>query len=207
MEDTRSPDTTSRTPSTPREHGSLRQIPLATCSGTRSTVLTCSIPTGTSTPSSRPATVGSSPPAPRSSSNKRLREELAKLRVQINEDKSRTIDLRKGGSFGFLGYEFRLVQDRNRRWRPQPHRLRHFEIFGRHNSAKRRKCESPHKYCDLWWAWVDLNHRPRPYQGSVVRSYKNLQVPRGLPNTAQVIQDHSSCGFNCGLKSLGFLVS
>ena len=19
---------------------------------------------------------------------------------------------------------------------------------------------------DLWWAWVDLNHRPRPYQGS-----------------------------------------
>jgi len=23
----------------------------------------------------------------------------------------------------------------------------------------------------LWWAWVDLNHRPRPYQGSVVRFY------------------------------------
>ena len=38
---------------------------------------------------------------------------------------------------------------------------------------------------DLWWAWVDLNHRPRPYQGSVVRSYKDLQVPRGLPKTAQ----------------------
>ena len=32
---------------------------------------------------------------------------------------------------------------------------------------------------------MDLNHRPRPYQGSVVRSYKNLQVPRGLPKTAQ----------------------
>ena len=27
---------------------------------------------------------------------------------------------------------------------------------------------------DLWWAWVDLNHRPRPYQGSVVRFYNNL---------------------------------
>src|SRR5215831_20836582 len=45
--------------------------------------------------------------------DKRRREELEKLRVEINEDKSRTIDLRKGGSFGFLGYEFRLVQDRN----------------------------------------------------------------------------------------------
>ena len=32
-----------------------------------------------------------------------------------------------------------------------------------------------------WWAWVDLNHRPRPCQDSVVRSCKNLQVPRGLP--------------------------
>jgi hypothetical protein len=28
---------------------------------------------------------------------------------------------------------------------------------------------------ELWWAWVDLNHRPRPYQGSVVRLYNNLQ--------------------------------
>ena len=36
--------------------------------------------------------------------DKRLREELAKLQVEINEDKSRTIDLRKGGSFAFLGF-------------------------------------------------------------------------------------------------------
>ena len=37
--------------------------------------------------------------------DKRLREELARLRVEINEDKSRTIDLTKGGSFAFLGFE------------------------------------------------------------------------------------------------------
>src|SRR5436305_12160367 len=38
---------------------------------------------------------------------KRLREELAKLRVEINEDKSRNVDLKtKGGSFTFLGFEF-----------------------------------------------------------------------------------------------------
>jgi RNA-directed DNA polymerase len=51
--------------------------------------------------------------------DKRLREELAKLRVPINEEKSRTIDLRKKGSFGFLGFEFRLVLSRNGKWRPQ----------------------------------------------------------------------------------------
>ena len=38
---------------------------------------------------------------------KRLREELGKLRVEINEEKSRIVDLRKGGSFSFLGFEFR----------------------------------------------------------------------------------------------------
>jgi len=51
--------------------------------------------------------------------DKRRREELAKRRVEINEDKSRTIDLRKGGSFGFLGFEFRLVLSRKRKGRPQ----------------------------------------------------------------------------------------
>ncbi len=51
--------------------------------------------------------------------DKRLREELAKLRVEINEEKSRIIDLRKGGSFAFLGFEYRLVLGRNQKWRPQ----------------------------------------------------------------------------------------
>jgi RNA-directed DNA polymerase len=36
---------------------------------------------------------------------KRLREELAKLRVEINEEKSRTVDLSRGESFGFLGLD------------------------------------------------------------------------------------------------------
>ena len=40
---------------------------------------------------------------------KRLREELAKLRVEINEEKSRIVDLAKGGSFAFLGFEYILT--------------------------------------------------------------------------------------------------
>ena len=42
--------------------------------------------------------------------NWRLREELAKLHVDINEDKSRSVDLAKGESFGFLGFEFRRIR-------------------------------------------------------------------------------------------------
>jgi RNA-directed DNA polymerase len=50
---------------------------------------------------------------------KRLREELAKLRVEINEEKSRTVDLRKQGSFGFLGFDFRRIRSLKGVWRPQ----------------------------------------------------------------------------------------
>ena len=49
---------------------------------------------------------------------KRLREELAKLQVEINEEKSRTVDLSKGESFTFLGFEFRRVLGGNGTWRP-----------------------------------------------------------------------------------------
>jgi RNA-directed DNA polymerase len=49
---------------------------------------------------------------------KRLREELAKLQVEVNEEKSRTVDLQRGESFGFLGFEFRRVRSRRGRWMP-----------------------------------------------------------------------------------------
>jgi RNA-directed DNA polymerase len=49
---------------------------------------------------------------------KRLREELAKLQVEINEEKSRVVDLAKGESFGFLGFDFRRIRSRRGVWRP-----------------------------------------------------------------------------------------
>ena len=49
---------------------------------------------------------------------KRLREELAKLQVEINEEKSRIVDLAKVESFGFLGFDFRRIRSRRGVWRP-----------------------------------------------------------------------------------------
>lgn len=74
---------------------------------------------------------------------KRLRQELAKLEVQINEEKSRTVDLVRGESFGFLGFDFRRVRSLKGKWRAQYtpklkkrtallHKLR--EVFRRHHS-------------------------------------------------------------------------
>jgi RNA-directed DNA polymerase len=43
---------------------------------------------------------------------------LAKLRVEINEEKSKIVDLANGGSFTFLGSEYRRILGRNKKWRP-----------------------------------------------------------------------------------------
>jgi RNA-directed DNA polymerase len=50
---------------------------------------------------------------------KRLREEIGKLQVQINEEKSRIVDLERGESFGFLGFDYRRVRSVRGAWRPQ----------------------------------------------------------------------------------------
>jgi RNA-directed DNA polymerase len=49
--------------------------------------------------------------------NRRLREEFGKLKVDVNEEKSRIVDLAKDESFGFLGFDFRRVKSRNGKWR------------------------------------------------------------------------------------------
>lgn len=50
---------------------------------------------------------------------KRLRQELAKLRVEVNEEKSTTVELDRGESFGFLGFDFRRTRSLRGAWRPQ----------------------------------------------------------------------------------------
>ncbi len=48
---------------------------------------------------------------------RRLREEFAELQVEINEEKSRIVDLGRGDSFGFLGFDFRRIRSRRGVWR------------------------------------------------------------------------------------------
>jgi RNA-directed DNA polymerase len=50
---------------------------------------------------------------------KRLREELASLQVEVNEEKSRLVDLTKGETFGFLGFTIRRLRSKRGGWWPQ----------------------------------------------------------------------------------------
>jgi RNA-directed DNA polymerase len=49
---------------------------------------------------------------------RRIKEEIAMLQVELNEEKSKVVDLTKGESFSFLGYDFRRIRSNNGKWRP-----------------------------------------------------------------------------------------
>lgn len=49
---------------------------------------------------------------------RRIKEELDKVQVELNQEKSKVVDLTKGESFTFLGFEFRRIKSRNGKWRP-----------------------------------------------------------------------------------------
>ncbi len=48
--------------------------------------------------------------------SRRLREELTRLEVEVNEEKSKTVDLASGESFGYLGFQIQRVRDRRGGW-------------------------------------------------------------------------------------------
>jgi RNA-directed DNA polymerase len=50
---------------------------------------------------------------------KRLRQELAALHVEVNEEKSSTVDLERSNSFGFLRFDIRRIRSLQGAWRPQ----------------------------------------------------------------------------------------
>lgn len=46
----------------------------------------------------------------------RLLEELTKLDVEVNREKTRLVDLSQGESFSFLGFDFRRMKTRKGKW-------------------------------------------------------------------------------------------
>lgn len=120
--------------------------------------------------------------------DKRLREELAKLRVEINEDKSRTIDLTKGGSFAFLGFEYRLVLGRNQKRRPQfvPKMKKRTALFAKLRAVFRQHVSQPvgevieqiNPILRGWMNYFRIGHSSRCF--SKIRDWVEMKIRRHL---------------------------
>jgi len=76
---------------------------------------------------------------------RRLREELAKLDLRLNEAKSRMVDLRQGETFGFLGFDFRRVRSLRGVWRAQvtPKLTQRTALLGKLREVFRRYQSQP----------------------------------------------------------------
>ena len=119
---------------------------------------------------------------------RRLREEVAKLRVEINEEKSRTVDLSKGEKFSFLGCEFRRILSRNQKWRPHfapklKKRTALFaklrEIFRRYSSQLvSRVIELINPILRGWVNYFAVGHSSRCF--SMVKDWVEKKVRRHL---------------------------
>src|SRR5206468_10499808 len=100
--------------------------------------------------------------------HQRLQEELAKLHLRVNADKTRIVDLSQGESFGFLGFDFRRVRSRRGAWRPQYtpklaqrtavlHKLK--EVFQRSDSQPiRRVIAEINPILRGWVAYFRIGH-------------------------------------------------
>jgi len=119
---------------------------------------------------------------------KRLREELAKLRVEINEEKSRIVDLRRKESFSFLGFEFRLVRSVKGRWRPQyaPKLKKRTALLAKLREIFQRKASQPvSEVIELinpilrgWVAYFAVGHSSRCF--AFVRNWVEKKIRRHL---------------------------
>jgi RNA-directed DNA polymerase len=119
---------------------------------------------------------------------RRLREELAKLGVEINEEKSRNVDLQRGESFGFLGFDFRRVRTRQGRWRPHytPKLKKRTalmrtlkEVFRRYRSQPvARVVELINPVLRGWVNYFAVGHSSRCFQ--LVRRWVELKIRRHM---------------------------
>jgi RNA-directed DNA polymerase len=124
---------------------------------------------------------------------KRLREELAKLRVEINEEKSRIVDLKSDGSFTFLGFVYRRVLSRKGKWRPQmaPKLKKRTALFTKLREVFRRNLSQPvgkviEEVNPILRGWVNyfrIGHSSRCF--AMVKNWVEGKIRRHLMRSRQ----------------------
>jgi RNA-directed DNA polymerase len=124
---------------------------------------------------------------------RRLREEFAKLQVEVNEDKTRTVELSKGESFGFLGFEFRRIRSHAGRWMPLriPQRKKRTQLQRKLKDIFKRSRSRPigeviAKINPILRGWVNYfapGHSSRCFSG--IRDWVEKKIRRHLGQARQ----------------------
>ena len=124
---------------------------------------------------------------------KRLREEFDKLQVELNEEKSRVVDLARGECFGFLGFDIRRVRTRKGRWMPlvTPQMKKRTELLRKLKGILKRSVSQPlrgviDQINPILRGWVNyfaLGHASRCF--SYIRLWVEKKIRRLLAKARQ----------------------
>lgn len=119
---------------------------------------------------------------------RRLREEFAKLEVEINDDKSKMVDLMRGESFGFLGFDFRrTLSSRGVWWAQFTPKLKKRtalmqtlkEVFRRHRSQPvRRVVQIINPVMRGWVNYFAVGHSSGCFQ--LIKRWVEMKIRRHL---------------------------
>jgi len=119
---------------------------------------------------------------------RRAREELTKLGIPVNEEKSRVVDLERGEAFTFLGFDFRRVRSLRGAWRPQytPTRHKCAELRHKLREVFRRRQSHPAKSVIReinlilagWVTYFRIGHASRDFTS--IRDWVEKKVRRHL---------------------------
>jgi RNA-directed DNA polymerase len=123
----------------------------------------------------------------------RLREEFDKLQVELNEEKSRVVDLARGECFGFLGFDFRRVRTPKGRWMPlvTPQMKKRTELLRKLQGIFNRSRSQPlHGVIDQinpilrgWVNYFAIGHSSRCF--SFIRLWVEKKIRRLLAKARQ----------------------
>jgi hypothetical protein len=134
--------------------------------------------------------------------DKRLREEFGKLQVEINDEKSRTVDLERGECFGFLGFEFRYLRGLSGAMRPHytPKLKKRTalvralkEVFGRHRSQPiERVIALINPVLRGWVNYFAVGHSSECF--SFIKDWVEKKVRRHLAHARREANGGAQCG-------------
>ena len=120
--------------------------------------------------------------------NKRLREELDKLQVHINEEKTKQLDLVKGESFGFLGFNFRRLITRSGKWGVyyQPKMQARVKVMEKIRDAFKRHVSQPltrvrdliNPILRVWVQYFKIGHSSRTF--GYIKDWLTKKIRRHL---------------------------